>query len=450
MTNNTTIVRSVFAGVLFALCSPGGDVPSAATSRPTFRVVSSLNGLSGPWGLTEGSPGVFYGAATIGLDAAYSVTKQGVTTTLATFPTHYTIGGALVSGPNDLFYASVQHTVGSANIFSVGPAPGTLKVYSNQTVVVGLSQSLPDRTLLGFAANAYNQIPWSIVTVDLDGIATSVYQFPTDAPLSNEVYATDGNYYGIATGNSNYVFRVTPSGSFTQLYTFPAVPPPFGGAPPSSLVQAQDTNLYGILASGGANGTGAVFRLTLSGEYKVLYSFPAGPNGGPTALIEGSDGNLYGATVGYVLGGPFGYGLLFRLTTSGRYTLLKAMDNGGVTGSCLCSLLLGSDGIVYGTATIGGKSGGGTVFALDTGMPPPKPWARQFTPQSGSVGTQVMIYGSNLFSAAVEFNGVAATTVSNSGPNYLFATVPAGATSGPITVTTPGGTSTTRASFTVE
>ena len=355
----------------------------------------------------------------------------------------------MVSGSNGQSYSSVQLSDDPARVFSVDSVPGSYAPTHPD------GNPNPERRpsgwhLLGFAPNAYNQIPWSIVTADLDGVATSVYQFPTDRPLSNVVYATDGNYYGIATGNSSYVFRVTPSGSFTQLYTFPAVPDPFGGSPPSSLVQAQDTNLYGILASGGANGTGAVFRLTLSGEYKVLYSFPAGPNGGPTALIEGSDGNLYGATLGYVLGGPFGYGLLFRLTTSGKYTLLKAMDNGGVTGSCLCSLLLGSDGIIYGTATIGGKSGGGTIFALDTGMPTPKPWARQFAPQSGSVGTQAMIYGSNLFSAAVEFNGVAATTVSNSGPNYLFATVPAGATSGPITVTTPGGTSTTRASFTVE
>jgi hypothetical protein len=50
----------------------------------------------------------------------------------------------------------------------------------------------------------------------------------------------------------------------------------------------------------------------------------------------------------------------------------------------------------------------------------------------------------------VNFNGVPATAVSDSGANYVWATVPSGAASGPITVTTPGGTITTRASFTVE
>jgi hypothetical protein len=62
----------------------------------------------------------------------------------------------------------------------------------------------------------------------------------------------------------------------------------------------------------------------------------------------------------------------------------------------------------------------------------------------------VRIWGHNLLSAAVEFNGVAAATVSNSGSNYVWATVPAGATTGAITVTTPGGTGTTQASFTVQ
>jgi hypothetical protein len=50
----------------------------------------------------------------------------------------------------------------------------------------------------------------------------------------------------------------------------------------------------------------------------------------------------------------------------------------------------------------------------------------------------------------VEFDRAAATVVTNSGPNYVWATVPAGATTGPITVTTPGGTFTTEATFTVE
>ena len=109
----------------------------------------------------------------------------------------------------------------------------------------------------------------------------------------------------------------------------------------------------------------------------------------------------------------------------------------------------GSDGIIYGTALGGGPGGYGLIFALDVGLPLPKPQVREFTPKWGAIGTQVQIWGHNLLDASVTFHGVPATSVSNSGPNYVVATVPPGATTGPITVSTPGGTSTTRASFKV-
>jgi hypothetical protein len=305
-----------------------------------------MSGYSQPTGLTEGSPGVFYGVRKVSLTgqgAAFSVTPQGVTTTLATFPTHYNIDSPMVNGPNGRTYSSDRFSADPATVFSINSMPGSVRTYSPQAVIPVLSQSLPNSTFLGTAPNAHNQVPWSLVTVALNGAATLLYQFPTERTVSNAIYATDGNYYGIASGNSTYVYRVTPSGSFSELYTFPSAPFPFAGMPPSSLLQARDDSLYGILPSGGANGTGAVFRLTLSGEYKLLYSFPAGPNGGPTSQIEGSDGNLYGATQGYVYGGPYGYGLLFRLTTSGKYTLLLAMDNGAVSGSYQCTRDAGYD-----------------------------------------------------------------------------------------------------------
>jgi hypothetical protein len=76
--------------------------------------------------------------------------------------------------------------------------------------------------------------------------------------------------------------------------------------------------------------------------------------------------------------------------------------------------------------------------------------ACEVSPPASAVGSQVRIWGYNMLRAMVAFNGVAASTVQNSGPNYVWATVPAGATTGPITITTPGGTSTTQASFTVK
>jgi hypothetical protein len=179
----------------------------------------------------------------------------------------------------------------------------------------------------------------------------------------------------------------------------------------------------------------------------LLYSFPKGNLGGPTALIEGSDGNLYGATLGGVQ--KEGYSQLFRISKSGEYSVVYNMSDLRAEGVCQCSLVQGSDGIVYGTAVAGGKYGGGLYFALDAGEPKPAPRPRHFTPRSGAAGSKVLIWGSNLLSASVRFNGKAAQAVSNSGSSYIWATVPPGATTGPITVTTPGGTGSTQTSFAV-
>src|SRR5207302_8986471 len=77
------------------------------------------------------------------------------------------------------------------------------------------------------------------------------------------------------------------------------------------------------------------------------------------------------------------------------------------------------------------------------------PAITSFTPASGPVGTTVAVSGTNFAGATpVTFNGVSATFTVNSATS-IQATVPAGATTGPITVTTPGRTATSASSFTV-
>jgi uncharacterized delta-60 repeat protein len=72
-----------------------------------------------------------------------------------------------------------------------------------------------------------------------------------------------------------------------------------------------------------------------------------------------------------------------------------------------------------------------------------------FSPTSGGVGTLVTISGSNLANTSeVKFNGVASTSVTQVSNAQVRATVPSGATTGPISLTTPGGTSTSSSNFT--
>jgi uncharacterized repeat protein (TIGR03803 family) len=212
------------------------------------------------------------------------------------------------------------------------------------------------------------------------------------------------------------------------------------------MLQGSDGNFYGIqstaLGCSGGNQHGAVYKLTPTGQFTILHDFGVCGDAVVNSLIEGSDGKLYGATQGN--------SVLFSLTKSGTYTVEFRTANGTTEGLCTCTLTQGSDGIIYGTALGGGPGGFGLIFALDAGLPIPKPQAREFHPQSGAVGTKVRIWGYNLLKASVDFNGVPGTDVHSSGPNYVWATVPTGATTGPITATTPGGSSTTRSSFTVQ
>lgn len=425
----------------------GGSLVLAA-NEATFRIVANTYQYF-PNGLIEGSPGVFYSEAVGGASGAttvlFSITTGGSKTGLTSFPSGYDVGSLLQSAANGRFYSQVaEDTVAGwvYHVFSIASTPGSVQAYAPQILVPLLTQNLPDGNLLSVAVGL-DASPWYVATVGLNGTVTSIYQLPADQKAATAIYASDGNYYGVSLATSTTggsVFRATPSGSAATLYSFPAGS--FGINYPVPLLQATDGNLYGVTPTGGANGTGTIYRLTLSGQYTLLYTFPNDENSpNPTSLIEGSDGSLYGATLGSFKSGHGGQ--LFRITKSGKYTLLHQMGNPSEHESCGCSLVQGSDGLIYGTA-------GETIFSLDVGLPKPAPWTQHFSPTSGAVSAQVRLWGNNLLSAAVQFNGVAAATVSNSGSNYVWATVPEGATTGPITVTTPGGTVTTADSFTVK
>jgi len=426
-----------------AVFATGAGVVAAA-DQGTFRVVPYTHPYGPPNGLTEGSPGVFYSNGGSANQAAFSITAQGASSILATFPTSHYIQAPLVSAANGRFYSSVSYTRSLVHAFSVGPTQDSLQLYPPQNIDPMPTQNLPDGALLGIAVALTPNPVYYLVKCDLAGNAKTIHQFPPGETLPHTaIYASDGNYYGVAAlqDGSGYVYRVTPSGTLTKLLDLP--PNSFHGAPLYvPLLQAEDGNLYGATPTGGVTGKGTIYKLTLGGQYTLLYTFPPSRHSfSPTALIEAGDGNLYGATLGVA-------SQLFRITKSGGYTLLRTM-NSYTEGQCQCQLIQGGDGAIYGTALLGGTRGFGNVFIWNADLPKPKPRALRFNPQSGPAGTQVLVWGAGLLSASVEFNGIRAAEVISSGSNYIRATVPPGATTGPITITTPGGTVTTHISFTV-
>jgi uncharacterized repeat protein (TIGR03803 family) len=175
-----------------------------------------------------------------------------------------------------------------------------------------------------------------------------LYSFCTQAnctdgslPSAGLVFDQDGNLYGTTLdgGASNnchdgcgVVFKLTPKGKYETLYTFCMETKCTDGAEPSAgLVFDQKGNLYGTTFYGGDGGYGVVFKLTSEGKETVLYNFcvqnnctdGAEPSGG---LVFDQKGNLYGTTLegGASKDCPYGggCGVVFKLTPKGKETVL--------------------------------------------------------------------------------------------------------------------------------
>lgn len=272
------------------------------------------------------------------------------------------------------------------------------------------------------------------------------------APEGTLFQASNGNLYGTTvsggeTGSgAGTVFQMT-STAVTTLYGFCTQPECSDGSlPDMGVIQGSDGNLYGTTSGGGASSAGTIFRLTLGGVLSTLYSFPSGSY--PGALIQATDGNFYGIT-GNVSDGTAA-GSVFRMTPAGAVTTLHTFCSQAncADGSNPQGVLLqATNGRLYGVTAHGGKSGHGLVFSLNLGLEPFVALKRA----AGDVGATVTLIGTDLAgTTGVTFNGTATTSFTvNSTGTAITATVPTGATSGPVQVITPDGTLKSNVSFTV-
>jgi uncharacterized repeat protein (TIGR03803 family) len=142
-----------------------------------------------------------------------------------------------------------------------------------------------------------------------------------------------------------------------------------GDIPSSGLVQGTDGNFYGATGSGGASGFGTIFSMTAAGSLSTLHSFNFKDGAAPSAsLVEGNDGIFYGTSSA---GGTHKQGSVFRITSTGTLTPLYSFckKTGCADGSFPeASLVQGSDGNFYGTTYSGGGSncaaGCGIIFKI--------------------------------------------------------------------------------------
>jgi uncharacterized repeat protein (TIGR03803 family) len=400
--------------------------------------------------LAETSPGLFYGTTSAGpgTDAAgtlFRVDSSGNLKYLHAFngssEGNEPYGTLLQASDGNLYGVALLGGAGQNGTIFKSDLAGNLTVlytFPSQTDVVtpySLIQAA-DGSIYG-TFFSLGPVISQVYRLSKSGQPVAVYTFAEgDGPNGPVIEASDGNLYGLNSNNS--IFRLTPSGQFTTIY---ALSGNDGYDPIGNLTQAGNGRLYGVNAFGGADNFGTLFSVSLSGSFRVEHAFTGGADGGfpLTGTARADDGAIYGTT-------GLEPGTVYRIDSTGQFTTEVTFGLGGNPNFPSPGVLQGSDGKLYGVQT----TFGGTVYSLDVGLPAPSPLIVTFQPSSGPVGTVVEIPGDNLLGAtSVTFDGVAATQFEVTSAHSVFAVVPPNATSGPIEITTPNGSATSKDSFQV-
>ncbi len=273
------------------------------------------------------------------------------------------------------------------------------------------------------------------VFTQLHSFNGSIDGFELDSGL---IQGTDGNFY-LTAGDA--VCKVTPDGATTVLHRFSNNSnDPEGGGLHGHLAQDADGNLYGATYRGGTNGWGTIFRISPSGVFTSLYSFDEidtfadgyvnASGTGPKSLTIDGNGNLYGTTAS---GGAKAGGTIFRFTKDGQFTALHSFESPGTGAN---DLTLGKDGSLYGTASSNGLNGNGTVFKITP--------AGEFTVlHNFSAITDTVNYTN---SDGVEPNG---GMVQGSDGNFYGTTISGGLGNGTVFSITPDGMFTSLHNFAI-
>lgn len=480
-----------------------------ALPAQTFTSLYNFTGSDGkfPQGaLVQGFDGNLYGTTfsggANGDGSVFKITPSGQLTTIYSFCSrpHCTDGAlpyaGLVLATDGNFYGTTyqggQSVVtnscpiyGCGTVFEVSPTGAFKSLYSfctssncpdGEEPLIGLIQGINGHF---YGATSYGgpNSGGTVFELTPAGKFTTLYGFCT--PLACDPYSgpvgafslvqtAGGSFFATGGGgpsNAGTIFELTPANKLITGYAFSNFE-----SGPNALILGADSDFYGS-AVGGYNGNlcasecGEVFRFA-NGKFSVLAKFSCSTSSCPEGanprgvLTQGSDGNFYdtasygGNNSNSVICFDGGCGTIFEVTASGQLSgLYSFCSQSNCTDGAVpqAGLMQATNGILYGVTNLGGitqssaceNAGCGSVFSLSVGLSP----FVEALPNFGGPGKIVNILGNGLTaSTRVTFNGVTAafTVISDT---QVQATVPTGATSGTIQVTTPSATLSSKISF---
>ncbi|MGB9148401.1 MAG: chitobiase/beta-hexosaminidase C-terminal domain-containing protein [Acidobacteriaceae bacterium] len=479
--------------VIVTACNPSaswcGTTNAATFTVPTNPTITGMSPVAGPVGTSVTISGLNFGTSgTVTFNGvAATPTSWGIETIATPVPVGASTGPVIVTAGGT---ASNSYTFTlSEGVTGIAPtqgAPGTAVTISGTGF--GATQGTSTVTFNGTVATVSSWSNTSIVAVaPASGITGSVavqvngvsapgpvfsYQplisalTPSSGPVGTAVIISGSNF-GTSQGTSTVFFgqQVATPTSWSQNTIVAQAPQGATTGPVTVVVGDISSNSSVFTVSGTTTtSTGAISGTVTQSDgvtpvagASVTVLNGSNPAGSATTSASGTFliGELSAGTYG-IQASAFGFGAASQsgLSVAANQTTVQNLS---LAGQSEITYSYDADGRLVGVASPGQGAAAYSYDAVGNILSISPSGAGQvsilsFSPASGPVGTEVTITGSS-FSASAQQDtvtiGGTAATVASATTTQLVTTVPAGASTGPISVTSPSGSATSSAVFTV-